>query len=565
MKTKLLTLLLVIVMIFGIVAGCSTDDKSPAQTTPNKPTTSPTSEPSSPNEEDQEEDVSTSYPIVSDGSITLDIWYPLTQEIAPYTNDLAGGENYAWVQAMEKTGVKIKFIHPASATARENFQTMIVSGDMPDILNGASGYYTGGVDRAIEDGVFVLLNPYEPYMPNYMSWVNSTEANTKFAYTDEGNMGYIAQVYDRIQNPFAGYGIRQDWLDDLNLERPETIDEWTKVLTEFRDKKTNGHAPLDLYKTGFNPNTFFCGAYGVQGPGIYGGLGLYIQKDGVVECSVLGEQFRDYLVQMNRWFEDGLIDRDFIANGTSFSQPNMPRLSQNQSGAVPIMMSYAGEVFARMGTAEEGAIFSLVRPPKLSKSDPLYIAMKGVGEANLMNGGAVITTDCENPEVAVRFIDWFYGEEGALISNYGIEGVTFNYDENNRPVHTELLARNPEGMAPSAAQQRYLIHNGFVLLMLDRLEDNLDEYGREYIELWADRGIYNIVGNLTYTPEEGERYSVILSDMQTYVEEFAVKCIMGELEINDSNWETFLRIMEEMREDECRAIIQSAYDRYLNR
>ena len=146
-----------------------------------------------------------------------------------------------------------------------------------------------------------------------------------------------------------------------------------------------------------------------------------------------------------------------------------------------------------------------------------------------------------------------------------VQRVTFNYDENNRPVHTELLARNPEGMAPSAAQQRYLIHNGFVLLMLDRLEDNLDEYGREYIELWADRGIYNIVGNLTYTPEEGERYSVILSDMQTYVEEFAVKCIMGELEINDSNWETFLRIMEEMREDECRAIIQSAYDRYLNR
>ena len=30
--------------------------------------------------------------------------------------------------------------------------------------------------------------------------------------------------------------------------------------------------------------------------------------------------------------------------------------------------------------------------------------------------------------------------------------------------------------------------------------------------------------------------------MQTYVEEFTVKCIMGELEINDSNWETFLRI-----------------------
>ena len=84
-------------------------------------------------------------------------------------------------------------------------------------------------------------------------------------------------MYDRIQNPFAGYGIRQDW-SMIHLERPETIDEWTKVLTEFRDKKTNGHAPLDLYKTGFNPNTFFCGAYGVQGPGIYGGLDFISRK-----------------------------------------------------------------------------------------------------------------------------------------------------------------------------------------------------------------------------------------------------------------------------------------------
>lgn len=565
MKIKLVTLLLMLTMIFGLTTSCAKAPEKLESTPSGKPETTALPSPTSDSPIEEDDTVNTSYPIVSDGSITLEIWYPLTQEIAPFTNDLASGENYAWKAAMEKTGIIIKFIHPASATSRESFQTMVVSGDMPDILNSASGNYTGGVDKAIEDNVFVRLNDYEKFMPNYMYWVNSTESNRKFAYTDSGNMGYIAQVYDRVQNPFAGYAIRQDWLDELGLARPETIDEWTAVLTEFRDKKTNGYGPLDFYKTGFNPNAFFTGAYGVLGPGIYGGLGLYIQKDGKIECSVLGDQFRSYLTQMHEWYEAGLIDKDFIANGTSFSQPNMPRLAQNQSGAVPIMMSYAGDIFARMGAVEEGALLTLVKVPKLSKSDPLYVGMKGVGEANLMTGGTVISTDCENIEAAVRFIDWFYGEEGSLIANYGIEGVTFNYDENNHPVHTDLLANNPEGMAPSAAQQRYLIHNGFMLLLLDRLEDNLNEYGREYIQLWADRGIYNIVGNLTYTPEEGQRYSAIINDLQTYVEEFAIKCIMGELEINDSNWDNYINTIESMGEEECRSIIQAAYDRFLSR
>jgi len=559
MKSKsLLIFLILLALVFSLAVGCSenTENFEPSPSNNAEPSVLP-----SPTEEAGLD--KNSYPIVTDGSITLEIWYPLTQEIAPYTNDLASGENYAWKAAVEKTGINIKFIHPASATARENFQTMVISGDMPDILNNASGYYAGGVDKAIEDDVFLRLNDLEDFMPNYMYWVNLTESNRKFAYTDSGNMGYVAQVYDRIQNPFAGYGIRQDWLDDLGLTRPETIDEWTEVLTEFRDKKTNGYGPLDFYKTGFNPNSFFTGAYGVQGPGI--GLGLYIQKDGIVECSVLSDQFRNYLTQMHDWYERGLIDKDFIANGTSFSQPNMPRLAQNQSGAVPIMMSYAGDIYAKMGAMEEGAILTLVKPPKLNKSDPLYVGMKGVGEANLMAGGTVISTDCENIEAAVRFIDWFYGEEGSLIANYGIEGVTFNYDENNHPVHTELLANNPEGMPPSAAQQRYLIHNGFVLVHLDRLEDNLNMYGKEYIELWAERGVYNIVGNLTYTPEEGDRLSAIINDLQTYVEEFAVKCIMGELEINDANWDTYISTIEKMNEAECRSIIQSAYDRFLNR
>ena len=38
---------------------------------------------------------------------------------------------------------------------------------------------------------------------------------------------------------------------------------------------------------------------------------------------------------------------------------------------------------------------------------------------------AAITTSCKNIEAAARLLDYAYGEEGHLLANFGIEGVTY--------------------------------------------------------------------------------------------------------------------------------------------
>ena len=57
----------------------------------------------------------------------------------------------------------------------------------------------------------------------------------------------------------------------------------------------------------------------------------------------------------------------------------------------------------------------------------------------------VITTACQYPEIAIQWMDYRYTEEGSTLANWGVEGVSFEYDENGNKQYTDLIVNNPEG------------------------------------------------------------------------------------------------------------------------
>lgn len=552
---RTLSLLLALLMLLVVFAGCKTDGTTTPSSTP---TPTATVKPTDNTDEPDEPTPEVGYPIVTDGSVTLEIWYALGDDVSAYIQDLANGENIAWQKAMDDTGVKIKFIHPSSTGITETFQLMIASQIYPDIINGGVTYYTGGGDKAIEDDVFIDLAPLVPtYAPNYDRWINMSETNRKWSVTDSGHMPGFSQVYDRVQPQFLGYGVRQDWLDELGMNRPETIADWHEMLVSFKDNYTGGKAPMDLQTSGIPASHFFIGAYGVAGQGL--GSGYFIQKDGKVEFSAVNDGFRAYLEQMALWYKDGLIDPDYITNGGMGFFPVNARISTGESGASMMMYTWAGEYLSNVGMAPAGANFTLPIIPKLNKGDDLFVNMKTY--ENVTGPGAAITTACDTPEYAVRFMDYFYSEEGMITANYGVEGETFTYVD-GKPVHTDLIAKNPDGMTTTNAQVRYLIHNGFMVFILDREEDVQSATALEYRENWGGIGKYNITANLTYSAEEGQERSAILQDINTRVDEYVNKAITGNIQITDETWNAFLSDLKTMKLERAVAITQTAYDRF---
>ena len=141
---------------------------------------------------------------------------------------------------------------------------MLASGDYPELVYGA-GLYPNGMVKGVEDGVFLDLTEFIPmYMPNYEALRRSDETVYKDTVTDEERSVAIYGLACndegiKAEQVFAGFLVRQDWLDALKLSLPETMDDWHDMLVAFKENY-QCEAPYLMFRDGMD----FVTAYGVQ-------------------------------------------------------------------------------------------------------------------------------------------------------------------------------------------------------------------------------------------------------------------------------------------------------------
>ena len=95
------------------------------------------------------------YPIP--GNVVLEYYCRINPNAVSYIQSYDDNIAYQYIQ--EKTGVDLQFIHPAQGQEREQFNLMMVSGDLPDII-ADTDRYKGKDIAGVEDGIFVSLTPY---------------------------------------------------------------------------------------------------------------------------------------------------------------------------------------------------------------------------------------------------------------------------------------------------------------------------------------------------------------------------------------------------------------------
>lgn len=229
-------------------------------------------------------------------------WVMLSNNASQSVKNLA---ETPYAQELMKTfDCTIEYQHPASGSEQEKFNLLTSAGsdDLPDIIEYKWLTYKGGPSGALKNGIIQELDLAKD-APNLKKFIESEQGKSlgvdKMIKTDEGKyFGYPFIRGERYLQTSAGIIIRNDWLEDLGLEIPETIDEWEIVLKEFKEKKTNGNAPtitvLKNNQGGFMP------AFGI------GTDGLYVDN-GVVKFGAAEPGFKDWLALMNDWYKKGYI------------------------------------------------------------------------------------------------------------------------------------------------------------------------------------------------------------------------------------------------------------------
>lgn len=537
---KWLSSVLVLMMLGTSLAACSSKEEPAA----NKENTGKTEEASSEN---------VTYPIKTDKKLTY--WGEIngnligvaaTHEEIPFFQD--------W---QKKTGVPLKFTAPPTGQVKEALNVMLASGELPDMIEyNFLGDFPGGPEKAINDGYILKLNDLiDKHAPNLKKYLQEHPDVDKMVKTDSGS--YYAFPFvrgDEFLRVFQGPIIRQDWLDELGLPVPETIDDWTKTLTAFKEKK-GAKAPFSVVSKPrfFNEsgNGAFLGAFGVT-------RGFY-QEDGKITFGPSESGFKEYLKTFRQWYADGLIDKNIATADSKALDGNMA------SGATGASVGNAGGGIGKWQPLVEAndpkAVLVAAPYPVLNKGETPKFGQKH--QAYASEGTVAITTSAKDPVLAVQMLDYGYSEEGRMFFNFGTEGVSYNMVD-GYPKYTDLLMKNPDKLAPAQAISKYArgSYNGPFIQDKRYAEQFFAlQTQRDAVGIWknTDAAKYNLPP-ITPTPEESSEYATIMNDINTLVDEMTLKIILGQEPVD--KYESYVDKMKSLRLDRAIEIQQAALDRY---
>ena len=513
-KLKLLALVAAIACAATVFAGCGNDD---AQTS---------------------------------GTNKVTYWKPLSKNASQITSNMS--ETPFGKALMEKTGVEIEFMHPALGQEGEKFNILMASGTLPDIIEHSwAKSYPGGPNKALADGLIQEID-LKKDAPNLYAYIQEHPELDKDIKTDEGKyFGFPFIRGDAYLLTSAGLIIRQDWLNDLGLEVPETIDEWTTVLRAFKEKK-GAKYPLTITVSNIVNHAPFIGAYDTY-------CNLYV-RDGKVKYGPYDDSFKDFLIQMNAWYNEGLLDPDFATVDSSTIQSN---ILNGVSGAT---LGSSGSSLGKWLAAAPDEKFDLVgaKYPVLKKGD---VAQFGQYDFPITGATtAVITVDAKDKATCAKVLDFAYSEEGSMLYNFGVEGESYTMVD-GYPTYTEKITKNPEGLSMAVSLSEYALSQDTGAFVQDKRY--MEQYAqlpqqKNAIENWMQTNMKeHRMPAVNITIEQQTEISSIIESITTYRAEMLSKFIMGVEPIE--KFDEFRDQLKQRGLDKYIEYYQQAYDRYMSR
>ena len=486
---------------------------------------------------------------------TISYWVPLHSNAAQVLTDW--NDNECFQELERQTGVHVNFIHPPVGQELEQYNLMVASQELPDII---SYDYPSGADSAIDENIYRPLDDLMEYSPNMQAIIDSNPEIRKQMTTTNGHIWGWGQFNlpenqgDKGQysiSPWAGPAVRADWLEELKLDVPETIDDWHTMLVAFRDQK-GATAPLILPKSGRSGQSIFVSAFGV-------GAGFY-QEDGKVKFGPMEPGFKDYLALMNQWYSEGLLDPDFAATASD-ANFYAEYLTTGRAGSITETYQDIVPLYNSLFEGGEGKVAAVPYPVK-NKGEQLHLgSLSPIVETG--NGRRDYLTTAVSDgrlEAVCRWRDNWYTEESTMLFNYGIEGRSYNM-EGGRPVYTDLIANNPDGLDYAVSSWKYKLFCGPYIYNAFAMPDPQIEASWASISTWiSNNDRADQMPPSSVPVENAKEYSGIMTEVNTYQDQMILSFIMG-MEPLD-NFDAFVEELKKLGIEKAIEYQQAGLDTY---
>ena len=265
---------------------------------------------------------------------------------------------------------------------------------------------------------------------------------------------------------------------------------------------------------------------------------------------------------MNRWYEEGLLDKDYATNGAAAVNAKMI------DGTAGACFGYIGGHLGTYLASNENSDYNLVGAPYPSATKGELASFAAL-EPDANDPFLAITTACKDPEAATQWADFWYSDEGVDMINFGVKGESYNMVD-GKHVYTDEILHNPDGLSIREALSLYCRATdaapGF-----RQDQEYLEQYypyqqQMDALNLWAestDNVRKHTMPAVSPLLEESSEISILETDISTYVSENVVKFVQGTRPM--SEFDDFVSTLKSMGVDRYIEIYQAAYDRYLNK
>src|SRR5699024_5992443 len=162
----------------------------------------------------------------------------------------------------------------------------------------------------------------------------------------------------------------------------------------------------------------------------------------------------------------------------------------------------------------------------------------------------------------VRWIDYFYSDEGSRMMYMGLEGETYQEKDGEFVYNEEIKESNQ----PERQISDYLPWVGINPpgLLKERYYTGVEttKASKESAEKISPYIPDNLWPSFTYTKDERNVLASKGVDIEKYVEEMRDKFIAGTETLNDQTWKNYVQTLEEMGLEEYMETQNEAYRRY---
>ena len=465
----------------------------------------------------------------------------------------------------EKHGINIEWQVYYSGDWAEQKSLLLASGDLPDAFFGSCGMTDSDISQ--NKSYFVeLTDLIDQNMPNLKAVF---EKEPELLARAKDRNGEIYSLVKKLPLRPTVCGdimyINQEWLDNLGLETPTTLDELTAVLEAFasQDADGDGDPANEIGITGNKSSAAMSGALRT----ILAPFGTMVSRDNnYMGLDASGKPVfvpvEDNYIEAVKWMHDmyqkGVVDPEFFTQEESMATAKKQAEGGSQVGLVTAWTADA-QVGLNVGQFAALEAVEGIDGKRYVENASDYL---DISDKELM-----ITTSCENPEKLLQWADDFYTDLVSLQTFYGSipEQVKDNGDgtyEVLKPADGSSLDTSAWSWSMRDFGPKYMNPDFYDKVSLPADQGDGVKLSEDALnEKWAtEEGKARPFPVVKYTDEELSRLTTLGTDIYKYVEaQFAHWVVDGGIE---NEWDAYLKQLDDMGLQELLQIQTTAYDAY---